>query len=1264
MKNFQLDSLDGQRAFVKHCIEENFVSDKNFFNLRFYAQNILNLVKKPSRKDENSVHGIAYRATNDIFNITYAKTIDNFVFNPISILLTSDGLKNYIQLCNDLKITPNYIIDDVTKSLYCCNFNNSVDALKVALYFDENFVQKNHKYAAAPLQDKFNGKTLNSDSDILQPSDEAIKPYYDAVYGMSRGQRTALERQINLLDLRRIFPPDKNGDGFICPVCGNGSGHKGDGIKPSRATSTDKNGDTHEYYFQHCFSKGDFEGTLTCIISRFNYERFSPLENEQKYLYVLAIGKFLLDKASDYKHALPPIRTISNKEVDAATLSLIRADITDAQKHIEDLPLDDRRGLTIETLKHFGVGYSANWTHTKNRLEEKFFTPSPRLIIPTSDKSYNAILLKSARTDANKKWKSMNAGTKEIFNSAAIVPNKIVIAVEGEFDAMSIFQATGGNVNVIALGGAGQSNLKNFLQANIPTNERKNYSFVILFDNDKSGIDKSAELTEDLRRLGYPTVKKFLDEGANKVDANDILTNEGDAALNSRVEQIISAAQIELDDVKEKLVNNPIIDDVPTYDVAKLNADLQSKFDSLEKEKIAAIEYLKNLETFDSNTIFNNDTINAAAFAKLYDSTVYQRFMHDVKLYSDKHRSEKVNSVELKSMITIAADSISAREKLLLTQKAKIHGTIKTKKFLADNKDLQNISLPTDYFISLDEGVTKIINDKGKTINVSKCPVIIAGKTKSVDENKFKLILQLWTREGKRRILPPYPASTIFNAKKIVDVADFGLSVSTLDAALLTDYLNAFNVENESFIPQTCTVPRCGWHTINDKDIFVDPRIVSTITDDGITYPLVADSQSNFAKTLIAHGTLENWKKAYDLAKPSLVARFIVAAAVAPPLLKILGERNFLLYIYTKTRAGKTTALHLGASAVGNKKMIRSFDSTKNGLIGAAADVNDYAFLVDEKQVADNRIAEQFTLIVYALANGIGRLKLNKDSTVRDTADWRTIPIMTGETPLLKDSSIGGAFTRILQVLAPKVILDADTCKQIRDIIADNYGVVFPLVISKILKLGNDFLRNCFNDFLARFKTFDSILDEYRRYIAVISLADMVLNMILCVDTKTAFSDAVKNAYNVFDLIQSKDDIDDTQRELDAILGFIAQNQSRFIGGNIEVEKMQKFYGKIEEDYFFITVAAMKEACTISKFDYDKVIADLLDAKILIPSDKIKKGHKKPLNVHVKKLGTTAANCYKLIRQQNYTPTTPTNFDDDFEGEPIPDWKIPDSVKN
>ena len=455
------------------------------------------------------------------------------------------------------------------------------------------------------------------------------------------------------------------------------------------------------------------------------------------------------------------------------------------------------------------------------------------------------------------------------------------------------------------------------------------------------------------------------------------------------------------------------------------------------------------------------------------------------------------------------------------------------------------------------------------------------------------------------------------------------------------DYLDAFNAENENNFPLTYTVPRCGWYFFDGKNCFVDPRREFYVTDEDKNISVQVDSQSQFASSLRQVGKLEEWKKIYKLAKKSPVARIIVAAAVAPILLKILGERNFLLYIVAPTRAGKTTVLYLAASAIGDEKMIRSFDATKNGMAGAAADVNDYAFLVDEKQVADNRLKEAFDNLVYALANGIGRTKLNKDSTLRKTQDWRTIVVMTGETQLLADNVTGGANTRLLNINAPKEILDANTCKEIRNAIKGNYGLAFMPIIDKIFEVGFEKLREVYQNLVDLFTAkYPELLNEYCRYMAIITLADTLLNSALFGNTVKladgriikAIDDAVLNAKEIFKLIPTTTEISDTAREKVFILGFIAQNQNRFIGGNVDVDKMQMIYGKLDTDFIYITVAALKKACADEGFDYRKLVSDLVDDGFFVPSDKIKKGYRKPLTTVQKKIGKANTDCYRIKR--------------------------------
>ena len=662
------------------------------------------------------------------------------------------------------------------------------------------------------------------------------------------------------------------------------------------------------------------------------------------------------------------------------------------------------------------------------------------------------------------------------------------------------------------------------------------------------------------------------------------------------------------------------------------NDKAQADFDA---QKKAALETLQSIETFDSKTVFADEVITAGAFAKLFDKQVYSNFKRELKLYGDKHPTEKAAVNDWIGAVSEKVSEISSHQSEIKTRKNQIQAQINSLSFITDNDFEDSFVFPDGYSVSAQGGIVKV--DGEKIITVCRRPIIIKGKLFSVEDKTYKVILSYMKSSGKWKTLPATSAAIIANKNKIIDLAELGLPVTSSNSTHLVDFLDAFNAVNENHCPMIYTVPRCGWYNFDDKDCFVDPRRECVTTDDDKKVNVRVDSQSQFASSLKKCGSLKAWKKAYKLAKKSPVARLIIAASVAPILLKILGERNFLLYIHAPTRAGKTTALYLGASAVGSAEMIRSFDATKNGLAGAAADVNDYVFLVDEKQVADNRLKEAFDNLVYALANGLGRTKLNKDSTLRKLADWRTIAIMTGETQLLADNVTGGANTRLLTIYAPKEILSPEDCKTIRNTIKENFGLALPLVIDMIAEIGKEKLCAIYEDIVETFvKANLNLLNEYCRYMAVIVLADALLCAALANDEDTPadfallLDDAKLCAKEIFKLIPTTVEISDTQREKDFVLGFLAQNQNRFIGGNVPLEKILSVCGQFTDEYIYITAAALKKACDEEGFDYRKLAADLVAAGFFVPSNKVEKGYKTQQAFVQKKIGKANTRCYRI----------------------------------
>lgn len=677
--------------------------------------------------------------------------------------------------------------------------------------------------------------------------------------------------------------------------------------------------------------------------------------------------------------------------------------------------------------------------------------------------------------------------------------------------------------------------------------------------------------------------------------------------------------------------------DDPATQIDLLKSKLQSvnkALDDFDKEKSTALEKLRNLEKFDSNTMFSKDIIIAAAFAKLFDKQAFSNLKREIRNYGDKNRTEKISVNEWNADVKDKADEILSRKNLLLNTRTEIKAEINSLSFAISDDVARNITFPKGYSISSENGIEKVAGES--MITICRRPIIITGKTFSVDEKIYKVTLAYMTQEGKWKKLAPTEKATVFNHRKLVDLANADLPVTSQNAAGLVEYFDAFAAANEINFPLEYSVPRCGWYTFDGRDYFIDPRRLCSVTNENKNISVVVDSLSLFAKSLRKVGKLEDWKKIYHLAKKSPVARIMIAAAIAPILLKILGERNFLLYICAPTRAGKTTALYLAASAVGSDKIIRSFDATKNGLAGAAADVNDFAFLVDEKQVADSKLKEQFDTLVYALANGLGRTKLNKDSTLRKLQDWRTIAIMTGETQLLADNVTGGANTRLLSINVAKEILSADTCRIIHDTIKDNHGLVFPLVIDKIFQLGFDMLRETYQKLVALFTSkYPELLNEYCRYMAVLTLADAILNSVLTDDSALPIDDAIQNANVIFKLIPTSVEISDTTRERNFVLAIIAQNQNRFIGGNVTLDRMQAICGKLNDNdgHTYISAKFLQDECNRNGFDYHKLVADLIEDGFFIPSDTTEKGRKNPLSTVNKKLGKACTRCYKLSTQ-------------------------------
>lgn len=320
--------------------------------------------------------------------------------------------------------------------------------------------------------------------------------------------------------------------GYDCPNehCHNGSGKSGTGAEIYHNTHNNRD----ELKCQVCGKNWNgLELIAQC--------EHLNLNDKKDFIQAVEIGQQIFNLSD---HSVTILRkkfsSVSTNEND---LKLIQFDITCAQRNLEDFLNTQNgnwRGLILETLKKFHCGYIPKWTHPKNRIDGKFVISSRRVIIPTPN-HYNAVMLASDRTDENKKWWKMHAGSKEIFGAEFLPVNAdLIIVTEGEIDAMSIWQASNGNFDVIAIGGAGEyKKAVKFLQDKFTDHKPQ---ILILFDSDDTGRLNTPKMRDELLNVGFPAVCKFLSNENSKLDANQILQEQGDEKLNEIISSIVNDA--------------------------------------------------------------------------------------------------------------------------------------------------------------------------------------------------------------------------------------------------------------------------------------------------------------------------------------------------------------------------------------------------------------------------------------------------------------------------------------------------------------------------------------------------------------------------------------------------------------------------------------------------------------------------------------------------------------------------------------------------
>lgn len=301
-----------------------------------------------------------------------------------------------------------------------------------------------------------------------------------------------------------ILERDKDGRGFICPFCNNGSGSDGDGLRLNKKDSSG----TH----YKCFKCG-YYGDVLDMIARMSNSDCSSAEVFAKARELYGI-ELIPDTTDTATHPMSKMAEEINKELadeikreneeaerEENIRNYLRACRADGELGKAYL---DSRGISFATAAKNWIGYDKG---------------KSAIVIPAlSENRKMSYVIRYTSSRVGMRYKNAEGVSVGFFNYKGICSKEPLFVVEGAFDALSILDL---GFNALALNSG--SNADKFIKL---VNERKDNSdfptkILIAMDNDEAGRGYAETLSDGLQAASVPF--EVVDIAGGYKDANELL---------------------------------------------------------------------------------------------------------------------------------------------------------------------------------------------------------------------------------------------------------------------------------------------------------------------------------------------------------------------------------------------------------------------------------------------------------------------------------------------------------------------------------------------------------------------------------------------------------------------------------------------------------------------------------------------------------------------------------------------------------------------
>ncbi|WP_323705716.1 DUF927 domain-containing protein [Mammaliicoccus sciuri] len=477
----------------------------------------------------------------------------------------------------------------------------------------------------------------------------------------------------------------------------------------------------------------------------------------------------------------------------------------------------------------------------------------------------------------------------------------------------------------------------------------------------------------------------------------------------------------------------------------------------------------------------------------------------------------------------------------------------------------ENDIIPENYQIQQNGWLYKMV-EKGRgddkeivTVTITSTPPFITKRLKDIEsliisyEMKFK-------RAGEITTIP-VQATEIADSKNIINLANKGLDVDTINRTELVHFISMFKRLNN--IPDENIATRLG----HVKGHFIHPLI-----DDEIRLVIHEDGYRQLANAFKTKGNLEDYaEKVFKPIKNSPMVMTFVYASLGSILLHDLNIDPFVVDMASKTSTGKTTALRVASSVWGTDKLINEWNTTKVNVERKASIMNSFAVFFDDTRKAPHY---QLADIVYHFSGGRSKGRGNVQSVDVETT-WRNILLSTGETSIVEYGNEKAGVSARVVTLQDKPFNDDVNIRALYEGIKSNYG-----------HLGLAFINQYSmqkESYKASFKTYEDIyidkagenevMQRVARYFAVLMVAGEILN-----DIAGFEHDHYKNVDTAFHrMLDTNKTLDKPRELLEGLLEELDASRNSITGAGYSEVYNTELKAIFHKDYLCVLSKPMKD---------------------------------------------------------------------------------------